>query len=464
MPLITIFPLIYWQIISVAYLEIGCYSFELNTITHFTGATLRFVIYFSLFLIFYSYTFNFLFNKYIPKVEIKKPVIINKNIFFIFFHFSILFVLLILLYYSPDQIPESPALFLSENKIYIRDFILKYLVIINFIVGILILHNQKNIFIFLTYVEEIILVFILSKFGHKFSYIIDVLFPFIFVLFILIINKFKEHKLIIKHVIGLFFLFIFSVIIIKQSFGNYIKLHVFAAKVFEQSSIHPEQTSTHPEQTSIHPEQSSIHPEQTSIHPEQSSTHPEQTSIHPEQSSTIKKYIKIRVLILQGGLFWITDKRIFVKKDKTNIKELIKYLKTTKDEQPLNLFITQKAIGEEKTKYLIEKKVRYTGSSPAIYYEIFGRYGPLLFFPIIGILLGISFFYCFYKILNGEFLLSILSFSIFVPIYNLTLNGDLTKFSVNFLIKLILVFLLEAYNIRLKKNNDEKIDNQKFFL
>jgi hypothetical protein len=424
MPLITIFPLIYWQIISVAYLEIGCYSFELNTITHFTGATLRFVIYFSLFLIFYSYTFNFLFSKYIPKVEIKKPVIINKNIFFIFFHFSMLLVLLILFYYSPDQIPESPALFLSENKIYIRDFILKYLVIINFIFGILILHNQKNIFIFLTYIEEIILVFILSKFGHKFSYIIDVLFPFIFVLFILIINKFKEHKLIIKHVIGLFFLFIFSIIIIKQSFGNYIKLHVFGAKVFEQSSTHPKQSST-----------------------------------HPEQSSTIKNYIKIRILILQGGLFWITDKRIFVEKDKTNIKELIKYLKTTKDEQPLNLFITQKAIGEEKTKYLIKKKVRYTGSSPAIYYEIFGRYGPLIFFPIIGILLGISFFYCFYKILNGEFLLSILSFSIFVPIYNLTLNGDLTKFSVNFLIKLLLVFLLEAYNIRLKKNNDEKIDN-----
>jgi len=417
MPLITIFPLIYWQIISVAYLEIGCYSFELNTITHFTGATLRFVIYFSLFLIFYSYTFKFLFSKYIPKVEIKKPVIINENIFFIFFHFSMLFMLLILFYYSPDQIPESPALFLSENKIYIRDFILKYLVTINFIVGILILHNQKNIFIFLTYVEEIILVFILSKFGHKFSYIIDVLFPFMFVLFILIINKFKEQKLIIKHLIGFFFLFIFSAIIIKQSFGNYIKLHVFAAKVFEQSST------------------------------------------HPEQSSTIKKYIKIRVLILQGGLFWITDKRIFVKKDKTNIKELIKYLKTTKDEQPLNLFITQKAIGEEKTKYLIEKKVRYAGSSLAIYYEIFGRYGPLIFFPIIGIILGISFFYSFYKILNGEFLLSILSFSISVPIYNLTLNGDLTKFSVNFLIKLILVFLLEAYNIRLRKNNNEKIDN-----
>ena len=388
--------------ISVAYLEIGVYSPELFLTTSQTGGTIRYVFAINAFLLAYWFFFRLIVSKnwiaYQKKMLIKKGdnERINKFIVIIGMGTAIL-----LLSYVPSEVIDSRNLFIAENPSIVRDFIFKYLPFVGLYLGLAAGLTKSNSTRAASYTGAILILFALFGFGHKFSTLISFIGNFAISFFVLV--KFIPMR---RPVFKIEFRaqFIFAIIAM---------LFVFTAGIIRYINI-------------------------------------------GELDAT--EYLTNRIFILQGGIWWFTDYEAFYGLHHPGIEGFLDFVKSIDYDQNLSLiYLMTKAIGTDLTyKIVFIHYGLYTGAFPAIFYEIGGLTGPVLFSFLSGIVIAVVSGYLVRKLIKRQFILILVSFNIYLLVIAIMAGGEFTHiFSIKIVIKFLVLFFLEFIFYMVK--NDRNI-------
>lgn len=385
--------------ISVAYLETGVYSSELLLTTRQTGGTVRYVLAISAFLLAYWFIFRLIVSKkwiaYQKKVSQKKNSneIINKFIVIIGIGAAIL-----LLSYVPREVPSSRNLFLVENPSVVRDLILKYLPFVSLYLGLVAGSTRRNITRAVSYAGIILVLLALYGFGHKASALISFIGSFVISSFVLV--KFIPMK---RPVFGIELRtqFIFAIIAM---------LFLFVAGICRYINI---------------------------------------SGFNPTE------YLINRIFVLQGGIWWFTDYGATHGLCQSGMQGFLDFLKTIDYNKNLSvIYLMTKAVGTALTyKIVFVHHGLYAGAFPAIFYEIGGITGPVLFSFLSGIIIAVVSGHLVRKLIKRQIILLLVSFSIYLPVIAILEGGEFTHlFSTKFVIKLLAIFFLESIYYMVKNN------------
>jgi hypothetical protein len=102
-------------------------------------------------------------------------------------------------------------------------------------------------------------------------------------------------------------------------------------------------------------------------------------------------------------------------------------------------------VGKERLKYLRERYVQYTGTSPAIFYELFGPVGPFPVLLLLGFLYAGMIAYLISRVSSGSFIMVSIVFLLYMPVDNLLIDAETAGFSSwRFAAKLAILGLCEV--------------------
>ncbi len=393
-----------WQGVSVAYLETGKYSFELFTATYQTWGTLRLAL--ALCALFAAYWAGF--GYFTKKVKPPEPGIARGHqiplvLFVAALSLSLLWLYLILLPSTPEL--NSRNLYIASTTFPARDLIFKYLTVMAFGAGLAAALSVFKPLTYAAYLSALGCVFIMTKFGHKFSGILDVLFPFYIPLAAAAIHSYKDKIYLRRHLILMSSLLLFSAALSINTFSKYLNLRQEGWEDLNPAL----KTET--------------------------------------ADARARDYLKVRLLVLQGGLWWITDRNAVRSGQRYTYGEMRDYARKMpyKTLAPSNAYLTEKAIGREKNRYLLERYEQYASAAPAVFYAYAGTCGPQISYAAAGLLFGLLSFYLTRKILLAHPLRAVLAFMLYTPVYNFILGGEPAAASPkNLSLKILLLLALEA--------------------
>lgn len=380
-----------WQGLSVAFLETGVYSPELYMTTLYSGGTIRFVSAVLIFLFSYGWVFNFIVND--NRVVRRFGTVTDRisfesrNMFFV----SVAFISGIILFiYAPNGEVLSRSRLLTENPVFIRDFIFKYLPAISFFLGLAAGTTKKQSIRSLCFVILFFYLYILVCYGNKFSGLFGVI-SFFLIAYYTMMRLFPIKRPVFwitarkQLLIGVLIFTIFMGLGIGKYLGS-------------------------------------------------------------GGGAEAAQYLFERVLILQGGIWWHTDYVAMFGIDRPGFNDFYSFMKSVEFHPNSSLmYLMTKAIGHELTyKIFFLHGSLYTGAFPAIFYEFFGFLSVIIFSAVSGGCIAFASGYLIRTIVRRNVLLLVGAFYIYVPIVNIMDAGEfLQLFSINLLIKIMLVCMLE---------------------
>jgi hypothetical protein len=389
MPIIVPFFGVFIIGISVAYLETGVYSSELFLTTQQTGATVRYVLAISAFLMAYWFIFKLIVNKkwiayqknrFLEKRNIE---IINKFIVIIGIATAILF-----LSYVPREVVGSRNIFLVENPSIVRDFIWKYMPFIGLYLGFAAGSTKSSITRIYSYMGIILIVLALYGFGHKASAIFSFICNFIISFFILVKFIPMRRQVFRIELRGqLIFAVIAMILIIVMGIYRYVDIAEY----------------------------------------------------------NITEYLINRIFVLQGSIWWFTDYETFHGLGQINIIDFIDFIFSIDYEKNLSLiYLMTKAIGTDLTyRIVFIHHGLYTGAFPASFY-IFGGEGPVLFSILSGIVIAVASGYLVRKLIKRQIILSAVSFYIYIYMIAILESGEFMHLlTIKLIMYVLLLFFLE---------------------
>jgi hypothetical protein len=162
------------------------------------------------------------------------------------------------------------------------------------------------------------------------------------------------------------------------------------------------------------------------------------------------QYIAERVFVLQGGIWWNTDNSAVHGLYQPGFKEFADFVRGEGYFTGSSLkYLMSRAIGYDLTnKIFTIDNALFTGTFPAIFYEIGGRFGPVLFGALSGAIIAVFAGYATRKVLQGQVLLTIVALGIYLPISNIAAAAEFTPLaSLGLLAKIGVVACLELRNL-----------------
>ncbi len=391
-----------WQAVSSAHLESGVYSFELFTRTYATGATWRLVTAFAALILCYWIPFHLYKSPRASgsdegssgQARLLSPALVA----------ALACAALIVLWYAPSGPVSSRNQFIAETHSPIRDMVFKYLPLLAFGGGISAALSKNIPLTAAAYASALLSVFSMTRFGHKFSGLLDLLFPFSIPVLIMVFRRTGDKRYIRVLLLLLSSLLFFSAALSRTAFSSYLDMRREG-----WMEMRPRLSGASNLEVTLN-------------------------------------YIKDRVFVLQGGLWWATDRNIITRGERYGLDAMLDYAgkMTDKSLAPSNAFITEKAIGKEKTEYLLERYTQYTAAAPAVFYAMAGPAGPVLMYSLSGLILGLASLYICRKIFQAHILRALIAFTLFIPVQNFILAGEPGRLSPrNLAVKALLLLVLE---------------------
>jgi hypothetical protein len=389
------FPLLglIWMGISIAYLETGRYAPIIFSSTYLTGAAIRYVVAISVFLLTYWCAFRLIINKkWLSNNRIKLAEVHTSEAINMFILVIGLAGILILIFHLPEERPDARVAYTLENPSFIRDLTFGYLPVIGFLFGFAAAVTYSARIRTLSYILATFIVVIIFLFGHKFSGIISY-FQYFFVSYFIIAHFFlRDRPISIMRKVKK------NIIIIILS--SIITLLVIAG-IVKEASI---------------------------------------------SNKDIIEYLANRLFIEQGAMWWFTDYHTVYGSNLTGWGYFMDFVKSIDYDSNLSLiYLMAKSIGWASTyKIVFINKGILTGAFPAIFYEIGGVCGPVVFSAVSGIIIAIFAGYMTRKLIQKQFILLVIAVYMFAPVVSLIDSGEfLHLFRYQFIIKIICAIFLE---------------------
>ncbi|HBE88814.1 MAG TPA: hypothetical protein DDW67_06700, partial [Elusimicrobia bacterium] len=358
----------FWQLVSVSFLEAGAYTPELMVWTYTTGAASRLSV-----ALFFLLTggwvgFRLFFNG--PKEKFKGVYpewTLVLSILILIISSTVLF------FYAPSDLSMWRATFLAENQSALRDVLLKYLPLLSFLGGVSSVSSVQPTLRLSGYISMCYLLSVLVLYGHKFSGLVSVLFPFLLGTGFSLYYLLKDTHLVRETLKRVFFLLIFSGLMMVRGFFLYLAAHYQEASspgVLSKSEI----------------------------------------------AHSLTSYLTERILLLQGAMWWVVDRSIVKDANSYSWTKVWNYSFTCTSDRPFNSFLTEKYAGADRLRYLRERRVYFEGTSPAIYYELLGPAGPVLSFFVFGFVYSCFVVYLVRRLTTGNLVHVALIFITLMPI------------------------------------------------
>jgi hypothetical protein len=370
MPVASIALVLAWQGVSVAYLETGAYSPEILLTTYKTGATVRYVLAICAFILAYWAVFRGVVNRrWIAAHQGDAQSMSHGERLAAPLIWICLIAILVLLGYAPREAIDSRTKFLLDNPVYLRDWLLNYQPYFTLILGYATGVTSKTRTRVLGYVSLLLMLSTLYLYGDKFSGITETF--FLFCLPFLALAKFRPMA---RQVFGLTMrrqvLIAASVLLLLVSAGLLRQIQYLQKTGAESLGT---------------------------------------------------QYLSQRVFVLQGGIWWNTDNLAIHGAYQPGFRQFADFVRGENYFEDSSLmYLMSRTIGYDLTYkiFMIDDSL-FTGTFPAIFYEIGGKFGPVLFSALSGIVIALSAGYATRKILQGQVLLTIVALSIYLPICNI---------------------------------------------
>jgi len=381
------FLMMLWQGISVASLETGAYSQELMTTTFRTGASLRFAAASLALVLAYGFVSRVALRGFREDAAAGRTEAPPTML-------ALLVALAAasaagLMFYAPTVPDFARRLFLESNPEPIRDLIFKYLPFVAFGAGFSAVLSRQTVTRYSAYLSIMALVYVLVRFGNKFSGIADLCGSFYMAVLIIFASSAAARRRWRECAMGTCALALFSMMAMNHAFGAYI-----------HRSDKP------------------------------AAAGPIETELETRASG--RNYLMERIFLMQGGLWWVTDHRVVSNEKPAGLAALAQYTRQYPDlDDPLNAFLIEKGVSYERMRYVvIEKGSPYTGTFPAIFYELAGPWGPVLFCLLTGAVLALCASYLAAKVAKQQILLAFIALSILLPVYNTASSGEFLRIHV----------------------------------
>lgn len=391
----SIYPILFpciilvWEGVSVAFLESGVYSPELYITTRWTGATLRYVAALFTFLGAYWIVFHFMVSgkwreRVTKSAPEEAPELVNWAICALGLATG-----LVLLYYMPSGPVESKSKYIVENPQAIRDFVLKYMPFIGFALGFAAANTRNLACRFATYASAVCILGSLVLFGNKFSGLISFFAPMFLTYAAIATFAPAERKL-------------FGLNQKQQAWAGAAALvGIMAFSMAKYLAV---------------------------------------------ADLAGMDYLIERVFILQGGIWWYTDYQAFFGSYHPGFDAFVEFSRQHDYHKNSSLmYLMSRAIGYDLTYKIFFVDISlYTGAFPAVFYELFGKTGPVVAGAVAGAATGICNAYLVRKILRRQFILAMVAFSLYLPIMSVMDGGEFTQlFSYTLLVKLLVLLIIE---------------------
>ena len=375
-----------WGMLSICYLEMGAFSLELNQLTFATGATIRYSIVMSIFLVSYWKIFNYVTKIKFKIIDAKVLAIYNKYDHIVIFMSSI--YVLIYFFITPFDLTSGENDDVESYPLTIR--ILQYFnSTVMFVLGWYASVTKKQKTRLTIYVIVFFLLLIKIKIGNKFGLLLSM--TGYFIIPFVTLNK-----------LNLVNLSIFGV-----SFRNQVKIYMITIFIMMLLA----------------------------------------TNIFVNNiGADFFEYLFARLLIYQGGVWWITDPDVNYGNGNLNINELKNFMLSSNYHKNSVLFyLMSNAIGASKAYHIFfVNNSLYTGAFPSVFYIFGGKYGVFIIPIIYGIILGVTSGYLCNKIVKMQMLRAIVAFTIFLPFVLSIESGEfLQLYSTNIVIKFLVAIMLE---------------------
>jgi hypothetical protein len=397
MPVASIALVLVWQGVSVAYLETGAYSPELMLATYWTGATLRYVLAIVSFLLAYWAVFRLIVSRsWIKAHQGNALSLTNAERFAAPLIFACLIGILVLLCYAPRGAIDSRSKFLVENPVFLRDLLLGYQPYLTLVLGYATGITSKPRTSLLGYVSLLLMLSVLYLYGNKFSAVVETFF-FFFLPFLALL-KFRPFD--------------------RSLFGWTMRRQVAAACAVLILAVFA------------------------------GVLRQVQYLRDSGADSAGTQYLAERVFILQGGVWWNTDNQAIHGTYQPGFKEFADFARKENYYADSSLmYLMTRAIGYDLTyKIFMVDHSLFTGTFPSIFYEIGGKFGPVLFGALSGVVIAFAAGYATRKILLGQVLLTIIALGIYIPISNIASAAEFTPLiSWGLLTKIGIVVCLELH-------------------
>ncbi len=396
-PIGSVLLVLVWGGISVAYLETGTYAPELMLETHRTGATFRFVLAIALFVLAYWAVFRALLNrKWMSRLDGESARLRSAARLALPMILTALAATLLLAIFVPRETIDSRSQYLLNNPNFLRDKLLAYLPLVTLILGMGCGLARTVRTRSLGYATALLILVVLYLFGNKFSEITEAFFLFCIPLVAMIhaypmdrsVFGLNQRRQIL--VAGCALLVLVSMGILRQS--NHLQ-------------------STYADSNGM-------------------------------------QYLFQRIFIAQGGIYWYTDNEIIHEPSQPRLTEFIQFVRDEKYFKNSSLmYLMSQAIGYDPTRkiFTIDNSL-FTGAFPSIFFIVGGRYGPFFLCPLTGAIVAAVTAYSLRKMLQGQLLLAILAFSVFVPVQSFASGAEFTGFfTLGMAAKLFLLLTAETY-------------------
>ena len=399
MPVASIAIVLVWQGVSVAYLETGAYSPELMLTTYWTGATYRYVLAIVSFLLAYWLVFRLMVSR--PWIESHQGNAQSMNHaerFAAPLIFACLIGILVLLWYAPRGAIDSRSKFLVDNPAFLRNLLLGYQPYLTLVLGYATGVTSKSRTRMLGYASLLLMLLVLYLYGNKFSAVVETFFFFSFPFLALLKFRPIDREL-------------FGWTMRRQAAlaGAVLMLAVTAGVLRQVQYVQ-----------------------------------------NSDAESAGPGYLAERVFVLQGGIWWNTDNQAIHGTYQPGLKEFADFVRNENYYADSSLmYLMTRSIGYDLTYkiFMIDDSL-FTGTFPSIFYEIGGKFGPVLFGALSGILIALAAGYATRKILLGQVLLTIVALGIYLPISAIASAAEFTPIaSLGLLTKIGIVVCLELYGL-----------------
>ncbi|MGA2539152.1 MAG: DUF6418 domain-containing protein [Terracidiphilus sp.] len=396
MPIASISLVLAWQGISIAYLESGVYSPELMLTSHPTGGTARYVGAIVSFLGVYWIVFRTMVSRRwlaqcsCPPERMERAARLALPIILL-----TLAATFVLLCYAPREAIDSRSKFLLENPVLMRDRLLDYQPYLALILGFATGITQRAGTRALGYSTLLLMLLVLYLYGNKFSGITETFFLFSMP-FVALLKMYPVDRRVWGVTARRQGLLVTAALLIAVTEGQVREIKYLQSTGGEGG------------------------------------------------------YLLERVFILQGGIWWITDDQAVNGVYQPGLREFAEFVRGEHYFQDSSLmYLMTRAIGYDLTyKIFMFDDSLFTGTFPAIFYEIGGRGGPVLFSALTGLIVAVAAGYATRKILRGQALLALLACGIFLPLDNLASAAEFTPLlSLGLLAKFGLVLLVESMTL-----------------
>ena len=399
MPVASVALILTWQGLSVAYLETGVYSPELMLTTYQTGATLRYVLAIVSFLLSYWLVFRWLVShRWIAVQKCSMRRLESAERFALPLLVICLIAIVVLLGYAPRGEFDSRSKYLVENPIYLRDRLLDFEPYIALILGYATGVTSSTRIRLLGYFSLLLMLLMLYLYGNKFSAISET--AFFFCMPFVALANFRPMD---RRVFGL-------TMRRQILIGTAVLLLIITGGLLRQIQY-----------------------------------------LQSSGSETAGvQYIAERVFVLQGGIWWNTDNSAIDGVYQPGFKEFAEFVRGEGYFKGSSLkYLMSRAIGYDLTNRIFTvDNALFTGTFPAIFYEIGGRFGPVLFGTLSGAIIAVFAGYATRKVLQGQVLMTIVALGIYLPISNIASAAEFTPLaSLGLLAKIGLVACLELRNL-----------------